>query len=1529
MDNNYVNLDKEGNMKTHQAYLSISEIADFQTFLGFIKSLELKIKVVDPTSFSPKEAASADIIFVDENTAGDQCVLLSDIKKESSYFLPVLLLSSGKPNNEQKLPGCVDDVIFKDFSPSVWKKRLETYLQLREKEEAILRGKSNEFSALFTNSHAVMLLLDANTGKIEEANRAACQFYGYSHDELTRMNIRQINKLADEKIAQKINSAYENKRNHFVFKHKLADGSIRDVDVFSEKVNHDGKEMLYSVIHDITEKVMAAQLLKESEENYHQVIENAPDIVVIIDKSGTIRYVNQRIREYGNYDPDNIIGRPVSDFIPPEDVQEAGKAVNRVYNKKQTGSQFSTWLLLDDGSRVPVLTRGTLIKYHGEILNMTVIRDISFMKAAEKKLEESKETLENIFNNNSVAIYVQDKEGVFLDINKAALQQYGLPDKKVLIGKTPEFVAAESKNDMAEIKKYIRLAFEGKPQQFEFWAKHSQGTVFPKMVLVEKGTYFGQPAVYNFSFDLSERKKMEEALRESENKYRSLAETSSDLILTFDINGQLTYLSPAVKKITGYTGEEALSKNFWEFLAPEDVEPTIEKFKRGIAGEHIPLYEINLVHKSGRRVPVELNVTSLMDADDKPVGRIVVARDITDRKNAENALRQSEARLKIFSQITREGIVIHDQGVTRDANRTLLDMLGYSLDEIVGKNIIELVVAPEYRALTYEKLKNPATRPYDIQAVKKDGTYVPVEISGFDFVNKSGKKMRAVVARDISLRREMEQALRDSENKYRSLAETSIDMIATYDLEGTITYVNRAAENIFGYTPEEVIGRKFGSFVSPGCMESAMAYFNSGIHGEHVPPYELEIVHKSGRIIPVEINPTSLHNAEGKITGRLTIIRDVTFRKKAEQALRESEKKYREQSRLFRLMSDNIPDLVWAKDMEGRFIFVNKADCDRLLIAKDIKEPIGKTDMFFANRQRKLHPDKKDWFTFGEICINSDEVIIKSKKAQRFEEYGYVQGKFLFLDVYKAPIIDENGEMIGTVGHGRDVTKEKESEKELLLRDKALNTAANAIIFTDIKGKIKWINKAFTKLSGYSMEESIGKNTADLIDSGKQDKAFFENLNSTLAAGKVWKGEITDKRKDGTLYEVEEVVTPVTDRNGKVEHLIGIMTDISERKAAERELRAAKEAAEESNRLKSAFLANMNHEIRTPMNAIMGFSELLLEASPEEMENYAKIVNNSAEQLLNLIDDVIFLSRLQSEKLPVKEAAFSPAELIKEDFQMFNLPGMKKNLDIRIQLPENADNLLVEADAYKIRQVLTNLTANAIKYTDKGFVKLGFEHHDKEILFYVEDSGMGIPEEEHQHIFEAFYRGDMAVKSAIRGTGLGLNIAKGLVELMGGAIGLTSRPGKGSRFSFSIPCKPVTSIIPQTTPVQELKKWKELAILVAEDDETNYLYLKVLLKDKVNRLDRAQNGQEAVEMTRQENYDLVLMDIKMPVMSGDEATRKIKKLYPDLPVIATTAYATQEEKERALAAGCDDYLSKPIKKADLMSRIDKYVSGKD
>jgi signal transduction histidine kinase/CheY-like chemotaxis protein len=378
------------------------------------------------------------------------------------------------------------------------------------------------------------------------------------------------------------------------------------------------------------------------------------------------------------------------------------------------------------------------------------------------------------------------------------------------------------------------------------------------------------------------------------------------------------------------------------------------------------------------------------------------------------------------------------------------------------------------------------------------------------------------------------------------------------------------------------------------------------------------------------------------------------------------------------------------------------------------------------------------------------------------------------------------------------------------------------------------------------------------------------------------------------------------------------------------ELNLAKQKAEESDRLKSAFLANMSHEIRTPMNGVIGFSEMLAdpELTPASRMEYASIIIDCSRQLLSIVNDILDISRIEAGLVSLSREEVQVNDLLTLLYAFFEPQARSKNLDLRfIKSLANEESILY-TDKTRLRQILTNLLNNAIKFTPEGTIELGYEKTEGFMKFYVSDSGIGIPAEMHDRIFEPFHQVELEISYHYGGTGLGLSISRKLVELLKGKIWLESKPGKGSVFYFTIPLlHPEQS----NNPVKKHAEKKDLqaqgkVVLIAEDDDTNYLYLEAALaKGKLNLL-RALNGIQAVEMCRTNpEIQLVLMDIKMPLMNGYDATCLIKQERPDLPVIVQTAYAMTEERNMAFAAGCDDYIAKPIKKTELVEMVMKYI----
>ena len=493
----------------------------------------------------------------------------------------------------------------------------------------------------------------------------------------------------------------------------------------------------------------------------------------------------------------------------------------------------------------------------------------------------------------------------------------------------------------------------------------------------------------------------------------------------------------------------------------------------------------------------------------------------------------------------------------------------------------------------------------------------------------------------------------------------------------------------------------------------------------------------------------------------------------------------------------------------------------------------------------------------------------------------------------------------------------KEAEERFRL---AFQTSPDSININTLEtGEYVEVNEGFCSLTGYRREEVIGKSSTELsiwADPGDR-KRMVDLLKKE---GKVANFEAVFLNKDGTNHTAL-MSAALINLNG-VSNILSITRDIEEIKKAERAILSAKEAAEEASRLKTAFLNNISHEVRTPMNAIMGFTELLQadEVSATEKDRYFGIINSNAKQLLSIIDDVLEISRMDSGRIPLNPGAFSLNELM-DDIQLsMNDMVARKGLSLLYSLGEKGNSDHVSGDREKIRQIITGLIGNAMKFTPQGTISFGYLKKEKVIEFFVKDTGIGIASEEHEKIFERFYQVNNDSAQSVRGAGLGLSIARGLAEVMGGEIRVKSAPGEGSVFYLSIPYNDYVSSHPGQSQKKPLML-EELTILVAEDEDYNFELLYVLLSKHSKHVIRAKNGAEVLSILEKQKPDLILMDLKMPVMNGYEATRLAKKLYPDLCIIALTAYTQQEEEHHALNAGCSAFISKPIRRQELMETI--------
>lgn len=507
------------------------------------------------------------------------------------------------------------------------------------------------------------------------------------------------------------------------------------------------------------------------------------------------------------------------------------------------------------------------------------------------------------------------------------------------------------------------------------------------------------------------------------------------------------------------------------------------------------------------------------------------------------------------------------------------------------------------------------------------------------------------------------------------------------------------------------------------------------------------------------------------------------------------------------------------------------------------------------------------------------------------------------------------------------------SEKEIAMQTQeridnllmAVEQTSTQIIVLNRDHHIEYVNKKFTEVTGFKPKDVIGK-SAQLLSSKYEELETELNIEKILKEGKEYKGEALSHKKDGSQYWELISITPIKNGMNELTNFIIIKEDITARKEMEKELINARDRAEQSDKLKDAFLQNMSHEIRTPLNAITGFSELLMEKDAvnyESIAHYASIINNSSIQLLSIVSDVLTMASIQTGEETITQKPVDICQMLEHLYEIFIPKAQEKKLYFKYGKRRADNRIITLTDETKLAQILTNLLNNACKFTHQGWIELDYCLKNENIEFYVKDSGTGIAKEYHESIFERFLQVDPSLHLNYGGTGLGLSISKSFAELLGGSIRVESEPGEGSLFCLSIPYNS-SEEVKEVTEEHSILARSSLHVLIAEDEYNNYLLLKsILSRDNITSY-HAFNGLEAVEKCRNNaEINIVLMDIKMPVMDGITALKEIHKFRKDLPMIAQTAYALEKDKKELLQMGFADYISKPIDANELLDKIMK------
>ena len=741
-------------------------------------------------------------------------------------------------------------------------------------------------------------------------------------------------------------------------------------------------------------------------------------------------------------------------------------------------------------------------------------------------------------------------------------------------------------------------------------------------------------------------------------------------------------------------------------------------------------------------------------------------------------------------------------------------------------------------------------------------------------------------------------------DQYKLLFEHSPLGIFYFDTSSLITNCNDKLVELLKTDRQNLLNLDLKSINDKSILSSINDSLN-GKNGYYEGFYRTTFSNNLGYIL---LRTFPLTNNDGEIIGGVGIAENITEQKKVKEALSLSENRYK-------ILSSLTTDAASILTIEEDGTLNRKWLNDKLL--RQTGYELHEIDTF-EKWAKIVHPDDKEAFSKSVKGILSGEKV--SLDFRVIDKWGNI----IWINNTVYPEKNKDGKVVELISAIRDISSQKEAEQEIIkqrnILDLIINNAPVGIWVTANDGSYPLINRMFKDAIGYDTG-SLSITPQELEHCRLSDKIAMETKEIIRT-----EEEITFI--DGEKHINQILKTPLFKENGEFFGVLGISNDITERKLYEKELNEAVVKVEEADKLKSAFLANMSHEIRTPLNGIIGFSKYLRDYPPteEEHKHILDIICGSADHLLNIINDIIDISKLDSGQVKISKVTCNLNKLLYEIYNFFytnSIEISKKeiNLCLSTSLPDNESTII--ADDFRLKQILNNLLSNALKFTDKGTIEFGYTIDDskKKIVFFVKDTGSGIPEDKQEIIFERFRQVDDTITRQYGGTGLGLAISKSLVELMDGEIWVESKPESGSVFFFSVPFNPVEERQKTWTNSFSIDKYIKMfsgkRILVVDDDVNSFLYLKTLLENLKATIIKAENGKQAVEIALENSIDLILMDIQLPVLNGYEAIKEIRKFNQALPIIAQTANAFSDEKDMCKKIGCNNFIAKPIDPDDL------------
>jgi len=1376
--------------------------------------------------------------------------------------------------------------------------------------ENVLKGKRDKDFYKVLNQLQIPSILFDNNYDLIFVNTEAATLLGNNNlpdDKAPNFELFSSNIFIQE-IKKKIQSDKIFSPQRFSIKD---DSSNRVFEIVADKIQTDNSSGLLCHILEIS--------VGSSNNSINLFFNNIRNVLLIIDANEfTISEANETALKTYGISKQNIIG---SNFLSLSKIPEIEMEHLQQLNYDNKLFNYETVHLKSNGEEIPLKINITKTVYNNTESIMILASEISPDKISENKVPSSGSRFEVLFENNPLITFIIDSDGKILSTNKAVQNELQYSSTE-LIGK--HISEIYHPDDEQLINYQISQCLENKNKPFTWELRllnRFKNTVWVRVSGLSFVSENGQTELMIVCDNITVQKDTEKTLIDYAKSLQRMLDASPLGVLVYLLDEQnnlrLVTTNQSAENILGIKAENLLYKNIEEIFPSLPSQSVIEKFRQiALNGGNLLFHKLRYDDK---------NISGVYEYSAIQLAEKTVAiffTEITEREKALEQIAESELKYKTLFEGSNDAILLMKNEYFIDANNKALEMFACKKEELINKTPIEF--SPEFQedgesseVKAFQFIDNSLKgipQIFEWKHIRKDGTQFDADVSLFSIEIKGELFIQAIV-RDITEKKKSQKQIAMFANAFKNISECVI----IGDTQDNIVFVNDAFTKTYGYKPEEIIGKNVSLIRSSKnplhiIQQILPATLKGGWKGE------LINVKKSGEEFIISLSTSPIFDEKGKLIALSGIVEDITERKKTIQRLVESEER-------FRSLVNNILEAVIIVDWNGKILFANQSAA-KLVELDSPEKGFGRSVTEF------LHPSDIDkavrLYSFNKESnktVRDTFQIVTSTKQLRWVES--MSSKIMFQDQQV---------LLTTL---RDITERIKTEELLHLLTNALHSAANGVMITDLNGNIIWVNEAVEKLTGYSEKEMLGKSPS-IFKSGLMPDDYYSKMWQTIKDGKVWKGELINKRKDGTYYEEEMTITPILNENNEISHYIAIKQDITERKKIEREIREAKVKAEEINKLKSTFLANMSHELRTPLVGILGFAELLRDnIAQQEYSEMASRIHTSGKRLLETLNSILDLSRIEANKLELKPDYINVCRVVRENLMQYEALASAKNLYLKVILED--EEIISYLDEKILHQILNNLINNAIKYTMKGGVivevKKGMVDNSQNVFIEIKDTGIGIPPESITRIFEEFRQVSEGLDRKFDGTGLGLTLTKKFVEVLGGKIQVQSEVNKGSTFTIIFP---VTSLVKTQVNVNEaaddelgvnerINLKQRLNILLVENDDASIEVTKLFLKD-LCELDVAENGQLALDLIRQKKYDVILLDINLGRgLSGLEVAQQIRLLneYNKTPIVAVTAFAMIGDKEEFIKAGCTHYLSKPFKKHDLVGLIEEIIKSEN